>query len=41
MRWLPDEFDHPRREDLPTGHHLRPMDERDTEIDYPAVMGSR
>lgn len=41
MSWLPDEFDHPRREELTTGHHLRPMDERDTEIDYPAVMGSR
>ena len=41
LTWLPEGFDHPRRVELSTGHHLRPMDERDTDIDYPAVMGSR
>jgi hypothetical protein len=41
MGWLPDGFETPAREDLPTGHHLRPIRESDTEIDYPAVMGSR
>jgi hypothetical protein len=41
MHWLPDNFTHPVREDLPTGHHLRPIRESDVDIDYPAVMGSR
>jgi hypothetical protein len=41
MAWLPDDFRHPERVDLPTGHHLRPIRGSDTEIDYPAVMGSR
>lgn len=41
MPWLPDGFSHPQRLDLPTGHHLRPIREADTDIDYPAVMGSR
>ena len=41
MAWLPDDFRHPERADLPTGHHLRPIRSSDTEIDYPAVMGSR
>ncbi|MBB3675466.1 N-acetyltransferase [Modestobacter versicolor] len=41
MPWLPDDFAHPLRADLPTGHHLRPMSDADTEIDFPAVMGSR
>jgi hypothetical protein len=41
MPWLPDDFAHPERADLPTGHHLRPIRAADTEIDYPAVMGSR
>jgi RimJ/RimL family protein N-acetyltransferase len=41
MAWLPDEFRHPERADLPTGHHLRPIRGSDTEIDHPAVMGSR
>jgi hypothetical protein len=39
--WLPVGFAPPSRVDLPTGHHLRPIRERDTPIDYPAVMGSR
>ncbi len=41
MPWLPEDFVHPVRTDLPTGHHLRPMRAADTEIDFPAVMGSR
>ena len=41
MTWLPTDFIHPERVDLPTGHHLRPIREADTELDYPAVMGSR
>ena len=41
MSWLPDDFEHPERVDLPTGHHLRPIRADDTDIDYPAVMGSR
>jgi len=39
--WLPEDFVHPVRADLPTGHHLRPMGAADTGIDFPAVMGSR
>jgi hypothetical protein len=41
MAWLPDDYEHPERADLPTGHHLRPIRGSDTDIDYPAVMGSR
>jgi hypothetical protein len=41
MAWLPDDFRHPERVDLPTGHHLRPIRADDVDIDYPAVMGSR
>lgn len=41
MSWLPDDWRHPDRLDLPTGHHLRPIRAADVEIDYPAVMGSR
>ncbi len=40
-RWLPEGFETPRRLDLPTGHHLRPIREADVDIDYPAVMGSQ
>ena len=40
-RWLPDDFVHPGRVELPTGHHLRPIRENDVHLDYPAVMGSR
>jgi hypothetical protein len=39
--WLPRDFIHPERVDLRSGHHVRPIREADTEIDYPAVMGSR
>ncbi len=41
MSWLPEDFTHPERVDLPTGHHLRPIRADDVDIDYPAVMGSR
>ena len=41
MEWLPEDFAHPLRAELPTGQHLRPMGPADTDIDYPAVMGSR
>ncbi len=41
MAWLPDDFEHPRRVELRTGHHLRPIRADDVDIDYPAVMGSR
>jgi RimJ/RimL family protein N-acetyltransferase len=39
--WLPDDFVHPARLDLPTGHHLRPIRADDVELDLPAVLGSR
>jgi hypothetical protein len=39
--WLPTDFQHPVRVDLPSGHHLRPISADDVDIDYPAVMGSR
>jgi hypothetical protein len=39
--WLPEDFLHPTRLDLASGHHLRPIREADVDIDYPAVMGSR
>ena len=39
--WLPADFVHPRRVDLPTGHHLRPISADDTDLDMVAVMGSR
>ncbi|MBC6456416.1 N-acetyltransferase [Actinomadura sp. HBU206391] len=42
MSWLPDGFAHPVHVPLPGGaHHLRPIREADTELDHPAVMGSR
>jgi hypothetical protein len=41
MPWLPNDFIHPERVDLATGHHLRPFRESDVDIDNPAVMGSR
>lgn len=41
MPWLPDGFVHPEREDLSSGHHLRPIRAADVDLDYPAVMGSR
>ena len=41
VAWLPAGWDHPTRVDLSTGHHLRPIHADDTELDMPAVMGSR
>jgi RimJ/RimL family protein N-acetyltransferase len=41
MAWLPDDFVHPTRVALPTGHHLRPIRASDVDLDFPAVMGSR
>jgi hypothetical protein len=41
MAWLPDDFTHPTMVPVLDGYHLRPIRESDTEIDYPAVMGSR
>ena len=39
--WLPTDFVHPRRVELPTGQHLRPIRADDTDLDMVAVMGSR
>lgn len=39
--WLPPDWAHPTRVELPTGHHLRPIHPDDTDLDMPAVMGSR
>lgn len=39
--WLPADWDHPLRLDLPTGQHLRPIRAADIDLDLPAVMGSQ
>lgn len=39
--WLPDDFEHPRRVELPGSIHLRPISADDLEIDMPAVMGNQ
>jgi hypothetical protein len=39
--WLPPDFVHPLRLDLPTGEHLRPIRGDDVDLDLPAVMGSQ
>jgi hypothetical protein len=41
MSWLPEDFVHPVRVPVPGGYHLRPIKAADTDLDYPAVMGSR
>lgn len=41
MAWLSEDFEHPTRVDLPTGHHLRPIRATDVDLDMVAVMGSR
>ena len=41
MAWLPDDFEHPLRAELPTGHHLRPIRATDVDLDMVAVMGSQ
>ncbi len=39
--WLPEDWAHPLRADLPTGHHLRPIGPEDTQLDLVAVLSSR
>lgn len=39
--WLPADFVHPTRVEVPFGHHLRPISPDDTDLDMIAVMGSR
>ena len=39
--WLPADFRHPLRVEVPFGHHLRPISPDDTDLDMVAVMGSR
>ncbi|MDP9388541.1 MAG: GNAT family N-acetyltransferase [Actinomycetota bacterium] len=41
MSWLPADFEPPKRFELTTGQHLRPIRADDADIDYAAVMGSR
>ena len=41
MAWLPGDFSHPTCVPVFDGFHLRPIRASDTEIDYPAVMGSQ
>jgi hypothetical protein len=41
MAWLPSDFVHPLRLDLPTGQHLRPIRADDVDLDLPAVLGSQ
>lgn len=41
MPWLPPEFEHPTRVELPTGEHLRPIRVTDVDADMSAVMGSQ
>ena len=41
MSWLPSTFVHELRVPVASGHHLRPIAAADTELDFPAVMGSR
>ncbi len=40
-RWLPPEWPHPRRFDLPTGHHLRPVRCSDVDLHLRAVLESQ
>lgn len=39
--WLPATWRHPTRVQVTDTHHLRPIGPDDTELDMPAVMGSR
>jgi len=41
MPWLPDHFETPAPFELRSGHHLRPIDPADTDLDHQAVMGSQ
>jgi hypothetical protein len=33
VAWLPENWDHPRRVELPTGQHLRPIRAADVDLD--------
>jgi hypothetical protein len=39
--WLPPEWQHPRRFELPTGHHLRPVRSSDVDLHMRAVTESQ
>jgi RimJ/RimL family protein N-acetyltransferase len=39
--WLPNDWKHPRRLDLSTGHHLRAIRATDVDLHMLAVMGSQ
>ena len=41
LPWLPEDWQHPTRVALPTGHHLRPIRAADVDLDMQAVMGSQ
>jgi hypothetical protein len=41
MAWLPADFAHPVLVPVGDAHHLRPITAADTDLDYPAVMGSQ
>ena len=41
VQWLPPEWQHPRRLEVPTGHHLRPVKSSDVDLHMRAVMESR
>jgi hypothetical protein len=41
VTWLPADFVHPTRVPVCEGYHLRPITAADTDLDYPAVMGSQ
>lgn len=41
MSWLPEDFIHPLRVAVDPGHHLRPIQADDVDLDMAAVMGSQ
>jgi hypothetical protein len=41
VAWLPADFVHPTWVVVCAGYHLRPIRAADTDLDYPAVMGSQ
>jgi hypothetical protein len=40
-QWLPPDWQHPRRFELPTGHHLRPIRSSDVDLHLRAVLESQ